>query len=216
MSARAWRRIKAALARPARFPGSARYWEERYAAGGTSGPGSSRRFAGFKANVINDFVAQHGIESVMELGCGDGSQLRLAKYPRYLGLDPSATAVSLCRKAFASDSSKAFKTLHEYGGEQAELVLSLDVVYHLVEDDAFESHMRALFRAATRYVIVYSSNTDDIPGVEETHIRHRAFTRWIEQEAPSWRLVRHVPNPYPYKGNPRTGSWSDFYIYEKR
>ena len=41
--------------------------------------------AKFKARVMNDFVRENGIRSVIELGCGDGMQLALADYPRYLG-----------------------------------------------------------------------------------------------------------------------------------
>ena len=39
-----------------RFPGSAQYWDERYATGGTSGSGSYNRLAAFKAEILNEFV----------------------------------------------------------------------------------------------------------------------------------------------------------------
>src|ERR1700744_3995435 len=77
---------------------SSSYWESRYASGGNSGVGSYAQFARFKADVLNTFVAEHKVQSVIEFGCGDGNQLKLAAYPKYLGLDVSETIVAKCRK----------------------------------------------------------------------------------------------------------------------
>src|SRR5512139_2970605 len=82
------------------FSGSKDYWEERYRAGGNSGGGSYGRLAQFKADVLNGFVERHGVESVLELGCGDGHQLELARYPKYIGLDVSVTAIRQCAARF--------------------------------------------------------------------------------------------------------------------
>ena len=199
---------------PEPFPGTAAYWEKRYASGGNSGVGSYDRFAEFKAEVLNGFVARHRVRSVIEFGCGDGNQLGLARYPEYLGFDISRTAIARCQEMFASDRSKSFRMMSDYRGERADLALSLDVIYHLVEGDLFEGYMRTLFAAAERYVIVYASDTDDNRGYEGTYIKHRTFTRWIKQSLPAWRLIEHLPNRYPYRGDYRTGSFADFFIYE--
>jgi len=213
--ARMLRRQNAAPAAPQRFHGSSSYWEERYARGGASGVGSYGKFAEFKAEVINGFVAQRGVRSVIELGCGDGNQLALARYPEYLGLDVSEAAVDLCRRRFASDPSKRFAPMSRYAGEQADLALSLDVIYHLVEDRVFEDYMRVLFAAARRHVIVYSSDTEDGAERAAPHVRHRHFSRWVERNLPGWRLLERIPNRHPYRGDYREGSFSDFFIYEK-
>lgn len=197
------------------FPGSAAYWERRYARGGDSGAGSSGELARFKAEVLNAFVAGHGVRSVIELGCGDGNQLALAEYPEYLGFDASASAVQRCRERFAGDARKAFRPMGEYRGERAELALSLDVVFHLVEERVFEAYMATLFDAAERYVIVYSSNSDDNSGHDRPHIRHREFTRWVSRRRPRWLLAEHVPNRHPYRGDPGAGSFAAFFVYER-
>ena len=88
------------------FPGSEQYWIERYEAGRTSGAGSYNELAEFKAEIINAFVVDHGIQTVMEFGCGDGNQLQLANYPDYTGFDVSPRAVDLCRNIFSSDDRK--------------------------------------------------------------------------------------------------------------
>lgn len=197
------------------FPGSAAYWEERYRKGGTSGAGSYTFLAEFKAEVLNGFVAEHAVRTVIEFGCGDGNQLRLAKYPSYLGFDVSDSAVERCRRLFAGDPSKSFRSVAEYAGERAELALSLDVIFHLVEDAVFDDYMRRLFAAGERYVIVYSSNTSSKLGVDDPHVKHREFKRWVDERAPDFRLLRHVPNRYPYAGDHHTGSFADFFMFER-
>lgn len=213
LAARAYRRFAGSGPEP--FPGSAEYWDRRYAGGGDSGVGSYDFFAEFKAEVLNGFVAAHGVRTVIEFGCGDGNQLSLASYPSYLGFDVSSAAIARCRAMFGADATRSFRLMNEYDGERAELVLSLDVIYHLVEDDVFDDYMRTMFGASDRHAIIYSSNSDDNRGNAGTHVRHRQFTRWIEEEIPAWRLVSHIPNRYPHRGDYRTGSRADFYVYEK-
>ena len=200
---------------PGVFPGSAAYWEQRYATGGNSGVGSYDRLAEFKAEVLNGFIATHPVQTVIEFGCGDGNQLRLATYPMYVGLDVSSTAIAQCRLLFASDANKVFHLMDNYHGERADLALSLDVIYHLVEDEVFTRYMQALFAASNRYVIIYASDSENNRGYEGTHVKHRKFTQWIQEQMPVWTLVAHVPNRYPYRGDNRTGSFAEFYIYEK-
>ena len=202
-----------------KFPGSQEYWEQRYAKGGHSGGGSSGRLARFKADVINSFVKENGIESVIEFGCGDGTQLSLAEYPEYTGFDVSPTAIRMCRETFAPDASKIF--FHFEPGNlsdnkdirPADAALSLDVIFHLIEDEVFNEYMEALFGSAKKYVIIYSSNFDDR---QSYHVKNREFTRWIAENAPDWQMVRKIDNPHPYDSSDiENTSRSDFYIFKK-
>jgi hypothetical protein len=92
-------------------------------------------------------------------------------------------------------------------------VLSLDVIYHLIEDDIFEKYMTTIFDSARRWVIIYSSNYD---GPDETlaeHVRHRKFTNWIKTSRPAWYCVNVIKNEFPFKGDFQTGSHADFYFF---
>jgi len=211
--ARTISRTYRALVKP--FPGSAEYWDRRYCSGGNSGPGSFRKLAEFKAEIVNGFVNEKNIKNIIEFGCGDGTQLKLAKYPPYTGYDVSPEAVSLCRSKFADDKRKTFRLMKDYNGETAELTLSLDVIYHLVEDEVFEQYMNRLFDSSEGYVLVYSSDGDVNGCGQADHVRHRRFTKWVEKSEPKWRLIRHIPNRYPFGGDNRTGSFADFFLFEK-
>lgn len=196
---------------------SANYWENRYLTGGNSGIGSYGRLAQFKAEIINQFVKEHDIKTVIEWGCGDGNQLGLANYPHYTGYDVSNEAVNICREKFKNDTSKKFIPCGNpefVAKETAELTLSLDVLYHLIEDNVFDSYMKRLFDTSSRYVCIYSCN--DNMYIPAQHVKQRIFTQWIDDNVASeWHLVKHIPNRFPYDPNDSETSWSDFYFYEK-
>ncbi len=197
------------------FANSQDYWIERYRSGDDSGSGSYSILAEFKAEILNEFVRENDIQSLIEYGCGDGNQLSLAKYPLYIGYDISQKIVDQCRKIFSYDHSKSFELMDFYADETAELTLSLDVLYYLVEDDVFESYMNRLFDSSTKYVIIYSSNSELQCSDDDLYIRHRVFTDWIEAEYPDSKLIKHIPNRYPFIDDAETGSFSDFYIFQK-
>jgi SAM-dependent methyltransferase len=199
------------------FSGSASYWERRYTKGGNSGSGSYGRLSLFKASVINEFVKENEIKTVIEFGCGDGHQLSLAQYPAYIGLDVSPTILQLCRQKFTNDSSKVFFVYnalifkeHEFN---ADLGLSLDVIFHLIEDNVFHQYMTHLFTVSSRFVIIYSSN---IEGKQNYHEKPRKFDEWIKTNRAEWKLIEKINNPYPYNPeNSANTSQSDFYIYQR-
>jgi len=203
------------------FKGSSAYWEGRYRAGGTSGVGSYGHLAEFKASVLNQFVVDRAITSVIEFGCGDGNQLRYAAYPRYIGLDVAHEAIRLCRAKFEDDSTKSFfvydpECFVDHGGVfQADLALSLDVLFHLSEDSVFARYIELLFQAARRFVIIYSSNHDEI--TSSPHERHREFTRHVAAHVSGWRLAEKIENRYPLSRYPApVGSLAEFFVYERR
>jgi hypothetical protein len=74
--------------------------------------------------------------------------------------------------------------------------------------------MLLLFDAATRYVIIYSSNYDRASNA--VHVRHRRFTDWIERERLHFRQCGFVPNRYPEDSRDMDNtSFADFYFFER-
>ena len=141
------------LLRQVFFHGSRNYWEKRYSMGGNSGKGSYGESAEFKSDILNNFVHDNNISSVTEYGCGDGNQLRYAEYPQYIGLDISEKAVELSGELFAKDPSKHFSI---YDPDEfkinkqnfsSDLVLTLGVTYHLVEDGVYRKYLQNTFNS---------------------------------------------------------------------
>jgi len=212
------RKIRDKITKPLIFGNSGQYWEDRYKRGGNSGAGSYDRLAEFKAEIINKFVKDKNISTVIEFGCGDGNQLKYFDFPSYTGYDVSEQAVEMCKKIFEKDKTKKFKLLGNKINETADLTLSLDVIYHLVEDEVYTKYMETLFGSSKKFVIIYSSNYDKeiILKRRISHVKHREFTLWIEKNASGFTLIEHIPNRYPLKKNDPTTTFADFYIFEKQ
>jgi hypothetical protein len=195
------------------FGDSARYWEGNYSRGRTSGSGSYGTLAEEKGRFMNGLVRQRAVRSVIEFGCGDGNQLSLAEYPSYIGLDVSRTAVGLCQSRFAADTTKSFFLYDgacftdRSGIFTADLALSLDVVYHLIEDPVLETYLKHLFAAGQRLVVIYSTNA--AIGGTAPHVRHRHFTPWVEAHCPEWRLTGIT------RGPSKEHARADFFVYER-
>jgi hypothetical protein len=204
-------------ARRLAFPGSASFWEAEYRKGGTSGPGSYGRLAEFKAEILNEFVRTKNVRTVIEFGCGDGAQLQRASYPEYVGVDVAPASIARCSALFAQDPTKRFylaDCLPKDSG-MFDLALSLDVIYHLVEDSVFDAYMGRLFSVAQYYVIIYASNYEAL--TQATHVRHRKFTDWIAKNARGWQPGRFVANRFPYDvKRPDETSHADFYFFVRQ
>lgn len=200
------------------FERSDQYWEDRYSLGGNSGAGSFGRLARFKADFLNSFVKEKGLSTVVEFGCGDGAQLQLSEYPHYIGFDVSKTAIDKCKAKFSDKINYEF---HLVGSDQynnlqpVDITLSIDVIYHLVEDDVFGLYMKKLFSSSEKFVVIYSYDFEQ--AYSSKHERGRNFSVWVEKYAPEWALIEHIPNKYSYDdSSPDDTSQSQFFVYKKR
>lgn len=199
------------------FKNSSEYWEERYRKGGNSGSGSYNELAEFKSEVINSFIKENNISSVIEFGCGDGNQLKYFSVNSYIGYDVSQSAILKCKNLYKNDLSKKFDLIQNHKNETAELTLSLDVIYHLVEDEIYFSYMKQLFNSSKKFVIVYSSNDDNHENNNiAPHVKHRKFTNWVSENAKSFQLINTIPNKFAYNGDGERTSYADFYIFAKK
>ncbi|MEM9829423.1 MAG: hypothetical protein AAF944_02235 [Bacteroidota bacterium] len=200
---------------------SVNYWEHRYATGGNSGAGSYGEQAIAKADIINQFVEKNSIESVIELGCGDGNQLTLANYPQYIGLDVSRTAITMCYSKFSTDTDKSFfyyepQFFHDnLGVFNADLVLSLEVIFHIIEDDLYSLYLNHLVRMSKKYILVFGTNEDrsvhlDKTGAAQQHLKHRKFSEDILGLNKNIELMRVIDNPYSRKRD------SKFFVFQKK
>jgi SAM-dependent methyltransferase len=191
---------------------SARYWERRYALGGHSGAGSYGRLARFKAGFLNGFMAANGVTDVLDLGCGDGHLLSLLHPPTYTGVDVSRGVLGRLTARFPGHRFVHFDDMA--GEPAADLTLSIDVIFHLIEDDVFHAYLRALFTKARRFVVIYASNVD-LPW-SASHVRHRRFSDTVARDFPDFALTAHIPNRYAFDpARPDQTSFADFFVYAR-
>lgn len=193
------------------------YWEGRYRSGGNSGAGSYDVLAKYKGQFLNSFARKKGLKSFAEMGSGDGNQLKYFSFDRYTGFDVSKTVIERTMMMYRDKPNYNFVWLGdqsldwEMHEDAYDCALSLDVLYHLVDDNIYVNYLDQLFSLPQRYVIIYASNFDgpDIRGA--SHVRHRKFTTDIANRFPQWSLLKLVENPYKFKESTE----ADFAIYSR-
>jgi hypothetical protein len=180
---------------------SKEYWEQRYKSGGNSGVGSQGIIAEFKANTINNFVKNNNIQTVCELGCGDWL-FELFKVPHYVGYDVSTFVIERNRVRYGN---KYVFTTHMSDLTTYDLTISMDVILHLMEENVYQQYIKDLFRLSDKFVIIYSTNRDEILG--GIHNKYRKFLPDVPE---NFELIEFIDNPH--KG-PNTQA--DFFIFQK-
>ena len=185
---------------------SKKYWNDRYVYGGNSGSGSYNHLAQFKADVINDFVGENEIKSIIDYGVGDGNQLKLINTENliYTGIDVSDFIIYKCKEEFKDDKTKKFIHVDNIDNElKGELVLSCDVIYHLIEEHVYKEYMENLFSMSKKYVIIYAPN---INYNEAVHVKKRVFIEYIFDNYTNFNLVNRI----------KRNIGCPFYIFQKK
>lgn len=168
------------------------YWEDRYKNGDNSGLGSYGDEANFKSNYINNFIKNFDIKSINDFGCGDSNQISMfAGFEKYTGFDISKTILNLCKDKFKSDNRFTFVN-NTNDMSLSDVTFSLDVTYHVVEDEYFNEYMHNLFRLTNKYVLIYSINSDNSSGFAE-HLKNRKFVDWVNINYPNFELIDNKP-----------------------
>jgi SAM-dependent methyltransferase len=163
-----------------------KWWDDWYASGRTSGAGSRGVLAEFKADVMNDFLSNHTIHSVVEFGCGDGYNLALMKYKKYLGLDVSKTSIKLCTAIFKEDTTKSFMLYDpnfftNKNFNQVDLVVCLDVLYHIINEDEYKKVLDDIFSYEAPYVILYTTLYNAGNSPDSPEILHRDVFPYLQK-----------------------------------
>ena len=189
---------------------STKYWEERYYNGGHSGNGSYGFLAEYKRDFINQFILENKIKSLLEYGCGDCNQLSMIECDRIIGVDVSETAIDIC-KTILPESKFISLESEKFPKEKTDLLLSLDVIYHLIEDNVYDKYISNIIKHGSEYLIIYSANFESNSKFAK-HVRPRKFTnnkRLIDK----YVLKKHIKNIYSSDDHTK-GSFSDWYIFE--
>lgn len=192
------------------------YWNRRYASGGNSGSGSRGKLVDFKAEVINSLIKEYNVLSLLDLGCGDGYQLKEYKVPLYYGYDISEEAIKLCEHQYKDDITKIFGIYGLHPLPIVDMAISMDVLFHITDTKLLEDYLNDLFGAANKIVVIYAYdyNASDKDKFS-SHYQPVSFTPIIKNQHPEWTLVKSIKNIFPVKlYGASNGSYSDFYVWK--
>jgi SAM-dependent methyltransferase len=184
------------------------FWENRYRNNGNSGLGSYGDEANFKASYINNLIKKESIKTITDLGCGDGNQISLLSgFEKYYGYDFSDTALIKSKNINKGEEYEFINNISDL--PVSDMSMSLDVIYHIVEDDIYNEYLSNLFRLGSKYVLIYSTDVD-IPQVSE-HIKSRSFTNWVNDNNVNYELKEVSQYPKKLEAN-----GVGFYLFQKK
>tara|TARA_S200000501_G_scaffold284356_1_gene268624 strand:- start:1218 stop:1859 length:642 start_codon:yes stop_codon:yes gene_type:complete len=181
-----------------KFINSSQYWEDRYYYGGNSGSGSYYKNAAEKADYLNAKIDQLDIDTIVDIGCGDGNNLKLFKIQNYYGFDVSKTIISQNKREFKNDRSKQFLIIDENFDENLSnirnqenikkiICVSFDVIGHLVEDEIYDNHLKSFDLVNPDYLIISNFDVETEYDLSVPHIKGRNYPRDLLNRG--WKLV---------------------------
>ncbi len=152
------------------------YWDLRYSGGiphdSTSGYGSYGVQLTRKLTWMKDNIEDHDVQKIVEFGCGDFNfgrgVLALFPFSDYVGLDVSDVIVKRNQELFKSFK---FKNIAEEA-PQGDLVMCVDVLFHIIEDDEVEKLLARIEKSWTKYLIITAYERDE---EMHQHVRIRKF-----------------------------------------
>ncbi len=150
------------------------FWNRRYALGLDSGEGS---YGVQMLRKVDHLAALDGVDSIAEIGCGDfnfGKHLtdRLPTV-RYAGADISDIIIAQNQKAFRRSTPRiTFSYGTECPLQQPDLLLCMDVLFHIQEDADYDHLLAQLKADWHRYLALTAYEYD---GLRAHHVHIRKF-----------------------------------------
>lgn len=160
------------------------YWEARYASGGNSGAGSYGPEGQWKTEQVRYAAVKHAVESILDLGSGDGamadSLFRALPKVAYRGVDIAPSAVARCKKDAPPNATFEVGdfTDPDFSGE-ADLVLCLDVLFHLHDQEAHDAATAAILRSFRKVAVVAAWNPSIVKEYKGKFAEHTFYRPFV-------------------------------------
>ena len=191
---------------------SGKYWEKRYSSWWDSWKWSYNEHAKYKSKILNNIIKDNNISTVIEFWCWDWNNLKYYNIKKYIGFDVSKTAIIKCKENYKNDENKSFiyyiPNLFKSGWLQSQLVISFEVIFHLIEDEIYYKYMADLFNSSSSYVLIFSTNKKNI-NMTSAHYKDRVFTKDIPN---NFKLIKEFKTPQTKE---LKSLWSNFFLYKK-
>lgn len=145
------------------------YWQKRYAKRSSdnvcSGKGSRGKFLDHKVSFLNGFIKQNNIKSILDFGYGDSVVSSKLNVETYVGIDIEPKLENNKNKYCAKNVSLITSRFDEFiSNEKFDLVMSLDVIYHIDGEDEIGYKLISIDRMynfSNHFIIYYDVDTDE-------------------------------------------------------
>ena len=144
------------------------YWEQRYAAGKTSGLQSHREW---EHSIIDPYLTK--LSTVLDVGCGDLAFWQDYKLPfLYTGIDISPTIITKNRKQHP-DMTFICGDINTLELQKYDIVLCLNVIYHLMQDD-IQPLIQKIYDAGTYHIFLTNWSSEPLT-YDDRYQRHHTI-----------------------------------------
>ena len=188
-----------------------RYWNRRYKRNLGSGSGSRGALAQYKVEFINDIFERLEVGSCLDFGAGDGFVASGLQARQLEVTDISKVA----RKQLSTEYG--LRVVHPFclNLKRYDMVISLDVLFHITSQKEFLRYMRKMTAMADRYILIYSAVKLPLSRIPE-HMANNDFMSFMHTER-EWKILEEFDSPHSFdSAKPHTTSPSRFVLYEKR
>jgi 2-polyprenyl-3-methyl-5-hydroxy-6-metoxy-1,4-benzoquinol methylase len=157
------------------------YWDERYDAGGTSGPGSIGALQNWKHQTISAYIDP--FTSVIDIGCGDLSFWGNRLPATYTGIDFSTVVIAHNLIRFP-DRQWICGPASEKHPISAQAVICFDVLFHIMDENEFRQVLTSICSYSEQWIFIYTWYTNPIPTlrwqIRLKHLRNFRLQALIE------------------------------------
>lgn len=131
------------------------YWDSRYDSGRSSGSGSVDEYREWKWRLIDKYVPD-AASDIVDLGCGDRSFWRDRTPVKYAGIDFSEVIIRRNQAQWPDLKFICARGEEYQAGLSARVVICMDVLFHVMDDAAYEQILKNIASYSTEWIFVYT------------------------------------------------------------
>ena len=155
------------------------FWNGQYSGDKPIYKGSVGSYRKWKWKVIERFVDVRK-KSVLDVGCGDLSFIKGKRFKNYLGLDISPVIIGRNRKKrpdllFLNEDVTQCQITQQF-----DVVLCMDLLFHIMTDKGFESLLRNLNNWTREYLFLVNWCKNPLPYVRNDFQHFRDLVPYLD------------------------------------
>jgi hypothetical protein len=154
-------------------------WEDHYAKGGRSGdPEDYKLSRPWKHDILKKYYNM-GIDTIIDVGCGDLQFWNKMPPTKYIGIDISKTIVDKHNlmfddKPFICSNASNKLDIH------ADVVICFDMLWHIIDDNEYIKILNNIKSYSNKYIFIYTWNSNPFNIGIINQIRSKLFGERID------------------------------------
>jgi len=122
----------------------------------------------------------------LDCGCGIGEFLNFLyqnEYKNLYGIDLSEKAITKIKEKYNSEnffSGNLTEIDSIFKGQKFDVVMSFDVLFHVIDDDDFEKVVQNMCQLSSKYIILHGMFPKRLPFLSCAHVKTRPYKDYLK------------------------------------